>query len=203
MNEALDEVEPNYNTMNVVMNHIIVMFDLCTVRGKKLKVKQAVLTVLIPFLLTGNMFIWDRMNNLSEYSDFQKIAVNTSTILSVENDNQASLIAMKEMTLPAPLSSEGKTVSMTAYTSRVEETDSSPCISADGTNICKYDGCIVASNDYPFDTLLVVEGFGECVVKDRMSSRYTGTGNMDMYFGKNLKGALRFGRQNLKIRVTS
>ena len=95
------------------------------------------------------------------------------------------------------------TVSMSAYTSRVKETDSTPCISADGTNICKYDGCVVASNDYPFDTVLLIEGFGECIVKDRMSSRYTGTGNMDIYFGKDLKGALQFGRQNLKVRVTT
>lgn len=96
-----------------------------------------------------------------------------------------------------------KTVEMSAYTSRVEETDETPCISADGTNICEYEGCVVASNDYKFGTKIIVDGFGECEVKDRMNSRYTGTGNMDIYFGEDLKGALTFGRRHVKIQITS
>lgn len=92
-------------------------------------------------------------------------------------------------------------VEMSAYTSRVEETDSSPCISADGTNICEYDGCVVASNDYALGTEIEVEGFGICEVRDRMNKRYTATGNMDIYFGMDLDGALQFGRRNVNIRV--
>lgn len=94
-------------------------------------------------------------------------------------------------------------IEMSAYTSRVEETDSSPCISADGTNICEYDGCVVASNDYEFGTKVVIDGFGECEVKDRMNSRYNGTGNMDIYFKMDLKGALEFGRKHVKVAITS
>ncbi len=94
-------------------------------------------------------------------------------------------------------------VEMSAYTSRPQETDNSPCISADNTNICEYDGCVVASNDYEFGTIIDVEGFGFCEVKDRMNSRYTSTGNMDIYFGMDLDGALKFGRKHVNIKIVS
>ena len=61
-----------------------------------------------------------------------------------------------------------KTAEVSAYTSRPEETDSSPCISADNTNICEYEGCAVATNDYPNGTWLEIKGFGKCLVKDKM-----------------------------------
>lgn len=108
----------------------------------------------------------------------------------------------EEIILPSS-TVEKKIVEMSAYTSRVEETDESPCISADGTNICEYDGCVVASNDYEFGTKIIVDGFGECEVKDRMNSRYTGTGNMDIYFRMDLEGALTFGRKQIKIEIAS
>jgi len=99
----------------------------------------------------------------------------------------------------------GKIVEMSAYTSRVAETDNSPCISADGTNICEYDGCVVASNDYAFGTVIDVEGFGLCEVRDRMNSRYafekTGKYNMDVYMKYDLEKALKFGRKNVKITI--
>jgi len=97
--------------------------------------------------------------------------------------------------------SETREVEVSAYTSRISETDSSPCISADGTNICEYNGCVVASNDYDFGTKIKIDGFGVCEVKDRMNKRYTGTGNIDIYFGKNVEKALKFGRRTLKIVV--
>ncbi len=112
---------------------------------------------------------------------------------------QASLNGVDGVRSPSTV--EEHVVEMSAYTSRVEETDSSPCISADGTNICEYDGCVVASNDYKIGTKVEVEGFGVCTVKDRMNKRYTGTGNMDIYFKYDLQGALAFGRRNVNIKV--
>ena len=94
-------------------------------------------------------------------------------------------------------------VEMSAYTSREQETDGSPCISADNSNICEYDGCVVASNDFPLQTIVNVDGFGECTVKDRMNSRYsflkTGQYNMDIYMKYDLQKALNFGRQKIDI----
>ncbi len=112
---------------------------------------------------------------------------------------QASLDGKEEEQTPSPTVEE---VEMSAYTSRVEETDSSPCISADGTNICEYDGCVVAYNAAPLGTKVEVEGFGLCEVRDRMNSRY-GKNNMDIYFGMDLEGALEFGRRTVEIKVLS
>ena len=96
-------------------------------------------------------------------------------------------------------------VEMSAYTSREAETDSSPCISADGSNICNYDGCVVASNDFDLGSKVEVEGFGDCIVKDRMNRRYsfskTGKYNMDMYMRYDLDKALKFGRQQVNIKI--
>ncbi len=127
-----------------------------------------------------------------ENSEGSSKAITPSPVPFFSEENSSSLSTVEEII-----------VEMSAYTSRVEETDSSPCISADGTNICEYDGCVVASNDFEFGTKVVVDGFGECEVKDRMNSRYNGTGNMDIYFKMDLQGALEFGRRQVKIEITS
>jgi len=91
-----------------------------------------------------------------------------------------------------------------AYTSEVAQTDSSPCISATGDDICKLyqEGTkIVASNAFPLGTKVYVEGYGEAVVLDRMNSRYSE--NVDVYFGKDTQRALQWGRKNVKVEVIS
>lgn len=97
-----------------------------------------------------------------------------------------------------------RTVIVTGYTSRVEETDSTPCIGAYGHDICKrlrqgLQTC--ASNDFPRGTILHVEGLGDCTVLDRMSTRYTGTGRVDWYFGYDFKAARAWGVKNAEITI--
>jgi len=92
---------------------------------------------------------------------------------------------------------------VTMYTSRVEETDLSPCHGATGENICelyKKGTNICASNDYPFGTLLTIPGLGDCVVKDRMNSRYSRTGAVDWYAGMDLKRARSYGKQFVEVK---
>lgn len=117
---------------------------------------------------------------------------------SVGAATQANSTSEEELNSPSP--ARELTVEMSAYTSRVEETDASPCISADGSNICEYDGCVVAYNALPLGSKVIVDGFGECTVKDRMNSRY-GENNMDIYFKHDLQGALAFGRQQVNVTV--
>lgn len=93
---------------------------------------------------------------------------------------------------------KGKTIkaTVTGYTSRAQETDSTPEIAANGKNIWKlYQQGIntCASNDYKLGTVLTIEGLGTCTVFDRMNSRFTGTGRIDWYFGYDLKAALKHG----------
>ena len=91
---------------------------------------------------------------------------------------------------------------VSAYTSRVQETDSSPCIAANGKDICKLHKQGIqtcASNDYKLGAKLKIEGLGECIVSDRMNRRYTGTGRVDFYMGMDLKGALSHGVKKLMV----
>lgn len=104
-----------------------------------------------------------------------------------------------EATEPVPI---GTVREVSAYTSTVAQTDATPCISADGTNICvRYaagEG-ICATNAYPFGTVLKVEGLGTCVVADRMNARYRS--RVDWYFGQDTPRAIEFGIQNLHVEV--
>ena len=163
-----------------------------------IKTVQAALIMLpvIIFILLGIHII-----NLSAHQAGSDVSGDGGSYFWAFGTNNDDLPSMQEHAL-APVVKE-KVVSMTAYTSRVKETDSTPCISADGTNICKYDGCVVASNDYPFDTVVNIEGVGECIVKDRMSSRFTGKSSMDLYFGHDLEGAMEFGRKKMKVTIAS
>lgn len=91
---------------------------------------------------------------------------------------------------------------VTAYTSRVQETDASPCISADGSNICdRYakGERICASNDYKLGTAIDIQGLGRCIVRDRMNKRYTGTGRVDWYMGMDLPAARAWGVRHVAV----
>mgnify|MGYP001598909349 CR=1 FL=1 len=93
----------------------------------------------------------------------------------------------------------GQTATITMYNSFANQTDSSPCISADNTNICKANYNVCASNDYKFGAKIKIDKLGICIIKDRMNRRYTGKGRIDFYAGYDLQRALNFGRQKLNI----
>jgi len=83
------------------------------------------------------------------------------------------------------------------------QTNSSPCISANGENICEalslgYKRC--AANFVKFGTILNIENYGDCLVVDRMNSRYKNS--VDIAFSLEEKErALKFGRQKLAVSV--
>lgn len=89
------------------------------------------------------------------------------------------------------------------YTSRPEETDSSPCISANNSDICallKEGKNTCASNDLDFGTNIEIMGLGVCTIRDRMNSRYTGQNKIDWYAGDDLNGALEHGIKSYFIK---
>lgn len=95
-----------------------------------------------------------------------------------------------------------KQATVTGYTSRVEETDDTPCLAAFGHDICKLRAAgrnVCASNDYAKGTILAIEGLGTCEVLDRMNARYTGTGRVDWYFGHDLAAARKWGIKKVSI----
>ena len=155
--------------------------------------KIALAVVIMEFLLAGAY--WGLVKYEILPLGEKIVAYNTNTAQAMETGLETQPVKPEEV-----VEWDG-IAEMSAYTSRIEECDEFPCISADNTNICEFRGCAVATNDYPFGTKIEIEGLGICVVKDVMAKRYTGTGNMDVYFGMDLKGAKKFGRRNLNYRI--
>ncbi len=104
-------------------------------------------------------------------------------------------------TLPTNEDREGVSVrymQVSAYTSRPEETDSTPFITASNTHV--HDGT-VATNQLPFGTRIKMpELFGDKVfiVEDRMNTRYHN--NVDIWMD-DLSMARKFGRKTVKIEI--
>lgn len=92
--------------------------------------------------------------------------------------------------------------SMTAYNSEVAQCDASPCITANGFNVCEHGiEDTVAANFLRFGTKVrIPELFGDrvFVVRDRMNQRYTS--RVDVWM-KNRSDAIQFGIRNAKIEV--
>lgn len=93
---------------------------------------------------------------------------------------------------------------VTAYNvGDTSQTDSTPCIDASNTNICRALGrgekrC--AANFVPLGTVLNIENYGTCKVTDRMNRRYKN--RVDIAFPLDKKAeALKFGKQELKVEV--
>lgn len=85
----------------------------------------------------------------------------------------------------------------------IYQTDGDPCTSANGENICLalelgYPRC--AANFVPFGTILEIDGFGECMVTDRMNSRYPTAVDIAMKY-EDKHDAIHFGRQRLTVNI--
>lgn len=91
---------------------------------------------------------------------------------------------------------------VTAYNSVPWQTDDTPCIGAEGTDICEIYASgenVCAANFVPLGTKLEVEGLGTCIVRDRMNSRYYK--RVDWYMGMDIQGAREHGIRNKQIAV--
>ncbi|MBU4216553.1 3D domain-containing protein [Candidatus Parcubacteria bacterium] len=91
---------------------------------------------------------------------------------------------------------------MTAYTSEVAQCDASPCITANGFNVCKHNvEDTIAANFLKFGTKVKIpELYGDRVfiVRDRMNRRYPD--RVDIWM-KDKKQAIKFGFKVAKIEI--
>jgi len=103
------------------------------------------------------------------------------------------------------LKSKTKKATVSFYTSEARQTDDSPEIAANGQNIWtlyKQGDKSCASNDYKMGTKLTIEGIGTCTIRDRMNTRYTGTGRIDWYMGYSHAEAWEMGiKKNVNVTV--
>lgn len=93
---------------------------------------------------------------------------------------------------------------VTAYNlGDVNQTDSSPCITANGMDGCKMleQGInICAANFVPLGTTIYVQHYGECLVIDRMNSRFPNRVDIGMKLSEKQR-AIKFGLQNLLVKI--
>ena len=135
-------------------------------------------------------------NNNAEASNEQVIIVNMAS----KNNSDAIINTLPENTEKQVKKSAYYTV--TAYTSEAAQTDSSPCITANGFNLCEHGvEDSIATNFLPFGTKIrMPEIFGDRVfiVRDRMNARYTNRFDVWMI---NKADAKKFGVKIAKIEI--
>ncbi len=171
----------------------------------KYKYLIIVLSVMIAstFASSARADFFDNSSTWSFDSLYQNIQ-GISTIIPDTSTIQSNAVA--SVTNPSTSKTKAKSpvksfvVSASAYSSSVDETDSTPFITAKGTYV--RDG-IVATNFLPFGTAIKIpEVYGNkiFVVEDRMNSRYWY--NVDVWFpSKDL--AKQFGRKTVRIEIVS
>ena len=140
-------------------------------------------------------------NQLDEASPNQMIKIQEYSILGLNQDDLKVLTVGSEL-LPSANDKKPRImrVSVSAYTSEVAQTDSSPCITANGFNVCKHgEEDVIATNMLPFGTKVKISGSDKIyTVQDRMNERYQN--HIDIWM-KDKDDAIKFGRKTLEIQV--
>ena len=130
------------------------------------------------------------------------------TVSEAQNDTivrpaQAASASTTPATLPRLIDIKTGTIrEATAYNSVPEQTDATPCIAADGTDICQRfqaGECIIGANFVPLGTKIYVDHFGLCTVADRMAKKHPN--RIDVFMDKDIDRAIHFGLQKLLVKI--
>lgn len=133
----------------------------------------------------------------TDESNAAEMQLMQSTALVATN---SPLARSRSVLIPVVVSQKTFYLIATAYSSTIDQTDSTPFITAAGTHV--RDG-IIAANFLPFGTIIrIPEIFGDktFVVEDRMHSRYTN--QVDIWFPTRAE-AKEFGLKKVKIEIVS
>ena len=138
---------------------------------------------------TANPIINESVANITEEDANKHLALATTEEISKKQEPQIRVIS-------------SSVHSMTAYNSEVGQTDDSPCITANGFNVCEHGiEDTIAANFLKFGTKVrIPELFGDriFVVRDRMNKRYTERVDVWML---NRSDAIQFGIKRATIEV--
>ncbi|MBI4435615.1 3D domain-containing protein [Candidatus Uhrbacteria bacterium] len=164
--------------------------------------RQASSLSLVAFVLVVATYVlFPKLANAD--MEFENIGLSSETVSMIV----ASMQNVTEDYGRLPVAGEAParrhyTIPITAYTSEVEQTDESPCITASGLDVCERDmENVVAANFLPLGTRVKIpELYGDRVfyVEDRMNQRYNY--KMDIWM-KDLADAKAFGVQYVTIEV--
>lgn len=140
----------------------------------------------------------------AQESDQEIIISNDSMVKDAVMDSEAAKLASKATsTQPqSPKVVSTSTHTMTAYSSEAAQTDASPCITANGFNVCEHGiEDTIAANFLPIGTKVKIPDlFGDRIftVRDRMNQRHAN--RVDVWM-KDKASAIKFGVKVAKIQV--
>jgi 3D (Asp-Asp-Asp) domain-containing protein len=145
----------------------------------------------------------DLFGQLEEPSPNQMLKIQEYSILSANNENiEISVIGSDSFPQAKDKQPKKYVVSASAYTSEVAQTDASPCITANGFNVCKHnEEDVIATNMFPFGTKIIIPSIDPnrvFTVEDRMNARYQN--HIDIWM-KDKTDAIQFGRRTLEIQI--
>lgn len=163
--------------------------------------KKGIYSLILVFGLVYHIFVPYEYTSAEENNTLMSLLAPKSTIPSVNKYNPQDF--PNKLTLSASLPTKRVLyVTSTAYSSDVAQTDSTPCITANGFNVCEHGReNIVATNALPFGTRVrFPEIYGDEIfyVMDRMNRRYT----TRVDFWKTSRNtAIKFGLKRVKMEV--
>lgn len=140
----------------------------------------------------------------AQESDQEIIISNDSMVKDAVMDSEAAKLASNATsTQPqSPKVVSTSTHTMTAYSSEAAQTDASPCITANGFNVCEHGiEDTIAANFLPIGTKVKIPDlFGDRIftVRDRMNQRHAN--RVDVWM-KDKASAIKFGVKVAKIQV--
>ncbi|MFA5358669.1 MAG: hypothetical protein WC310_02515 [Patescibacteria group bacterium] len=169
--------------------------------AKHLNCKWLEMTVLAIFLVEF-MFPQITLAQSLENQNYSEIEGTTAT---TDLRFPEAKVDLNSKSLPMAMDKEAKKtiwITITAYSSTVDQCDSTPCITANGFNLCENNQeNVVAANFLPFGSeIRMPELFGDRVftVQDRMNARYTQ--RMDIWM-KTREAAKAFGVKYVKVEL--
>lgn len=158
--------------------------------------KKLVIMLIIAILFDFSLFSMPAL--ASEAVEASKISGENSNNLNSLSQDDLSVIVDPDKVI---IKSESYRI-ITAYNSELGQTDNSPCITANGFNLCQHNiEDSVAANFLPFGAKIrIPELFGDkiFIVRDRMNSRYYN--RVDIWLADK-NNAIQFGLKSAKIEV--
>lgn len=135
--------------------------------------------------------------NISEKQYILKSAFTQDLLTKRFAEAEANVLVEKKMSIVRTMK-----VTSTAYSSTVDQCDSTPCIAADGYNVCANgQENVVAANFLKFGTKIKIpELYGDKIftVHDRMHSRFSN--RVDLW-KLSRESALQYGKRTIKIEI--
>src|SRR3989338_6690223 len=187
-------VDSNLNRIPVVLLVGIMIFEFTLIHPTPVWAAKDGMAV--PMEMSGSISVEGRIVSGDESaSDIEESPSFTASIKRIEEAKKKPVVQEKKK--------RAIMVVATAYSSSVEETDSDPCTTANGFNVCKNNiENVIAANFLPFGTRVRfpdLYGDRTFTVHDRMNRRY-GKGRIDVWL-KTKQSARQFGVKRIQMEI--